>query len=218
MPNSSGATIATERGEIFLQFSDSGFRRRGGFWRYPDSTGNQQGKVFSLLGLGKWQDKYGTPDSVLFYYAAAQKTASGLKDKAFYLNVLDQLVAFQKQQGNYLQALAYVEESGRVKDAVSSYDREKLLKSLEVQFKVAEKDRQLIEADHGELLGSAPPAARGEEPPGAQHEEQEDQRKDDRHQHVGVLERVERQVTLRADRDVPAVQGGARVGVLVQTE
>jgi hypothetical protein len=42
MPNSSDATIATAKAEIFLQFSDSGFRRRGGFWRYPDSTGNQR--------------------------------------------------------------------------------------------------------------------------------------------------------------------------------
>src|SRR5882672_11643842 len=42
MPNPSGATIVMERGEIFLQFSDSGFRRRGGFWRYPDRTGNQR--------------------------------------------------------------------------------------------------------------------------------------------------------------------------------
>jgi len=42
MPNSSDATIATARDEIFLQFSDSSFCRCGGFWRYPDNPGNQR--------------------------------------------------------------------------------------------------------------------------------------------------------------------------------
>src|SRR6266403_4105028 len=42
MPNSSEATIAAARAEIFLQFSDSVSWRRSGFWRYPDSRGNQR--------------------------------------------------------------------------------------------------------------------------------------------------------------------------------
>src|SRR6266446_2908762 len=42
MPNSSDATIAMARAEIFLQFSDSITWRRGGFWRYRDRAGNQR--------------------------------------------------------------------------------------------------------------------------------------------------------------------------------
>src|SRR5262249_54540728 len=41
MPNSSDATIATARAGIFLRFSDSASWHRSGFWRYPDSRGNQ---------------------------------------------------------------------------------------------------------------------------------------------------------------------------------
>ena len=42
MPNSPRAAIATGQPQIFLQFSDSGFWRCGGFWRYPDSPGNRR--------------------------------------------------------------------------------------------------------------------------------------------------------------------------------
>lgn len=46
----------------------------------------------------------------------------------------------------------------------------------------------------------------------------EDDGEHDAEQRMGVLQRVQGEVALGADRDVAAVQGGAGVGVLVQTE
>ncbi|CAL2063493.1 protein of unknown function [Streptomyces murinus] len=46
----------------------------------------------------------------------------------------------------------------------------------------------------------------------------EQHRQHDAQQRVRVLQRVQREIALRADRDVAAVQGGARVRVLVQAQ
>jgi hypothetical protein len=108
-----------------------------------DSTGNRQAQVTALIGAGKWQLAFGNADSAARLYSIAKTIAGGLSDKSFYLRVLQQLMAFNRQQGNYLEALDYRDEIAQVQDSMNSYDRQKLAKSLEVQFNTAEKDRRL---------------------------------------------------------------------------
>jgi DNA-binding CsgD family transcriptional regulator len=50
----------------------------------------------------------------------------------------------KKQQGKYDEALKYAEEIQELKDTLATWEKERITKSLEVQFEVAEKDRQLI--------------------------------------------------------------------------
>ncbi|MCW3085245.1 MAG: hypothetical protein JWP12_2611 [Bacteroidetes bacterium] len=109
-----------------------------------DSTGNQQGKVIALLGLARWEAVVGKKDSASILSGLAQQTAAALKDKSFYLKVLEQQYAFKKKDGDYQSALHYREEINTVKDTIYSEDKRKLAKSLEVQFNVAEKDRKLV--------------------------------------------------------------------------
>ena len=108
-----------------------------------DSTGNQQAQVTSLLGLGKWQLRFGNKDTSEFLYFRAQKIAAILKDKSFYLKVVEALLALKKEEKDFQKALSYQEEISTVRDSMYSYDKHKLVKNLEVQFNVAEKDRKL---------------------------------------------------------------------------
>lgn len=109
-----------------------------------DSTGNRQAQVSSLLGLGNWfltfdQDEKSAED----HFLKAKQIASGLSDKSFYLNVLQQLLLLKKQQGNFSEALKYGEEMQELKDQLATWEKDRITKSLEIQFDVAEKDRQL---------------------------------------------------------------------------
>ena len=109
-----------------------------------DSTGNRQAQVSSLLGLGKWHLAFDKNESAAeSLYLKAKQVAAGLTDQTFYIKALQHLMALKKQQGDYRGALAYHEEMTAIKDRMYSWDREKTVKSLEVQFEVAEKDRQL---------------------------------------------------------------------------
>ena len=108
-----------------------------------DSMMNRQAQVLALIGAGKWQLTFGSTDSATWYYQEAKRTAAALSDKAFYLKALQQLMTLNRQQGRFAEALGLREEIAAVQDSMSSYDRQKLAKSLEVQFNTAEKDRRL---------------------------------------------------------------------------
>ena len=108
-----------------------------------DSTGNQQARVSSLLGLGKWQKKFGSKDSTMILFLQAKEIASFLNDRSYYLKTLQELFTLKKEDKDYASALIYQEEINLVRDSMYSYDKQKLAKSLEVQFNVAEKDRKL---------------------------------------------------------------------------
>ncbi len=109
-----------------------------------DSTGNRQAQVSSLLSLGNWYNTFekNEKETEASYQKACQ-IAYPLNDKSFYLNVLEHLVALKKKQGDFAKAFVYQEEMQVLKDTLYSWEKQKILKSLEVQFDVSEKDRQL---------------------------------------------------------------------------
>jgi DNA-binding CsgD family transcriptional regulator len=109
-----------------------------------DSTGNRQAQVASLLGVGKWKlvfEKNETEAGSCFL--KAQTVANTLSDKSYYLSALDALIGLRKQEGKLNQALALAEEKQALKDTLMSWERQKNENNLQIQFKVAEKDRQL---------------------------------------------------------------------------
>ncbi|HEY1039191.1 MAG TPA: hypothetical protein VGF30_07285 [Bacteroidia bacterium] len=109
-----------------------------------DSTGNRQGQSSSLLGIGKWHLRFGK--DVLkaeSFYQEAKQIASGLSDKSFYIKCLQQFIELKKQTGDFSKALQYEEELGSLKDSLNTWEKQRAVQSLEVQFNVAEKDRLL---------------------------------------------------------------------------
>ncbi|MBP6091863.1 MAG: hypothetical protein KA521_11480 [Crocinitomicaceae bacterium] len=109
-----------------------------------DSTGNRQAQVSSLLGLGRWTLTFEKNDKKAEeYYLNAKQIGAELTDKSFYLKTLLQLQELKKQQGNFKEALTYGEEIQSLKDQLATWEKDRITKSLEIQFDVSEKDRQL---------------------------------------------------------------------------
>lgn len=110
-----------------------------------DSMGNRQAQVLALLGIGKWHLHFGNNErEAEEVFLKAKSTASDLSDKSFYINSLNQLLLLKKARGNFEEALAYANEIQKLKDTLATWEKERVTKSLEVQFDVAEKNRQLI--------------------------------------------------------------------------
>ncbi len=109
-----------------------------------DSTGNRQSSVSSLIGKGNWEldfNKNISAAEVLFN--KAYEIASGLSDKSFYIESLTSLTDLMLLKGDYQKAFQYEKNIRSLKDSLNSWELQRMVKSLEVQFNVAEKDRQL---------------------------------------------------------------------------
>lgn len=109
-----------------------------------DSTENKQAQVASLVGLGNWELFFNAnKKSAETYYSKAKLIASALSDKSFYLTALERMYLLYKQEGKLIESIKLAEEIQNLKDSLSLWERERITKSLEVQFGVAEKERQL---------------------------------------------------------------------------
>ena len=108
-----------------------------------DSTKNRQAMVSALLARGKYWEKLKNEVEAIHTYLRAKDIAATLSDKLFYLNALKSLFGLCKKQNDFTRALAYREEMVAVSDSLTSLEKQRVAKSLEIQFDVAEKDRQL---------------------------------------------------------------------------
>ena len=104
----------------------------------------RQEEVIALLGLGKWElvfnKNYAKAESC---YLKAESIALPLTDRSFYLNAIDHLIELKKLQGDFSKALELREAEAGIRDSMNSWEKVKIQKSLEIQFDVAEKERQL---------------------------------------------------------------------------
>jgi len=109
-----------------------------------DSTKNKQAQVSALLSLGKWHLAFGKniPEAVQ-YFQKARLIAVSLSDKTFEIKTLNELITIKKQQGKFEEVSQLQNKLISLKDNFYSLEREQIVKSLEVQFEVSEKDRKL---------------------------------------------------------------------------
>ncbi len=109
-----------------------------------DSTWNRQAQVGALLGLGEWEWTFNkSVATVNARYAKADSIAATLTDKAFSLKCAEHWLELYKATGDYKQAMLYQQKTAEIRDSMYSWDRQKEVKNIEIQFDVAEKDRQL---------------------------------------------------------------------------
>ncbi|MCD6068498.1 MAG: hypothetical protein K0S33_3324 [Bacteroidetes bacterium] len=112
--------------------------------RIADSTGNRQAQSAALLGMGKWTLAFEKNEAKAeSQYMQALLIANDLSDKSFHIKCLQHFVDLKKLQGNFSKALEFEEEMVVLKDSLNSSEKQRAVQSLEVQFRVAEKDRQL---------------------------------------------------------------------------
>ena len=108
------------------------------------SSENKQAQVVALIALGKWylelQSNIPKAES---YYTNALQIAKLLSDKTFEIETIEALIEVKKKQGNYFEVSQLQNNVIQIKDVFYSFEREQIVKSLEVQFEVAEKNRKL---------------------------------------------------------------------------
>lgn len=108
-----------------------------------DSTQNKQAQVSSLVAVGKWHFADGKLDQSERFYLKADSIARVLTDKTFEIHVIQALIELRESEKNYELANRLQKRLHHVKDSFYSLQREQMLKNLEVQFEVSEKNRKL---------------------------------------------------------------------------
>lgn len=111
--------------------------------RLADSTENQQALAGCLLAECQRQSLLGQADSAFYFCHKAIEVAQRLRDRSFVVNATSQLVNLFEAQQNYKGALKANQKLDSLRSEVSAYDHQHILKNLEVQYRVAEKDREL---------------------------------------------------------------------------
>ncbi len=106
-------------------------------------SGNQQAIVSTLLALGDWHMAVSKKDSAAHFYKKAENLAAHLNDRSFLLKALEMQVEWLTVAGNYPEVTQLQTRIMNLKDSLFEFDEQNLRKKLEIQFNVAEKDRQL---------------------------------------------------------------------------
>ncbi|WP_264510590.1 tetratricopeptide repeat protein [Flavobacterium sp. N1719] len=112
-------------------------------WNLAKATQNQQAMVSALLGQAKRlvaTNQYGTAITVL---EQAWTLTPKLTDKSFAIQVLDQQAAVHDRLGDYAASSRFRQKLIALKDTFFTEERERMARSLALQFELGEKDRQL---------------------------------------------------------------------------
>lgn len=109
-----------------------------------NKTDNKQAQVTSLNALGKWYFKSGNLNEAKKNFIEANSIAQGLSDKIFEIMTVQNLIDLYEKQNNYQEIIRLQKNLLSLKEKSYSVEREKIVKNLEVQFEVAEKNRKLI--------------------------------------------------------------------------
>ncbi len=111
--------------------------------RIADSTQNKQAKVSCLLALGRWHLRNKGNAEAENYFNKANAIAVTLSDKMFEILTLESLIELKNREGNYAEVSRLQARLIGIKDEFYSLEREQIIKNLEVQFDVSEKNRKL---------------------------------------------------------------------------
>lgn len=108
------------------------------------SSSNRQAQIGAILGMAKWKHVFENNIVEANYLLMnAKKLAETISDKTYLINVLEQLKNNNKIEGKYSEALGLEEQIVELKEYVSNSEKDHLTKSLEVQFGLSEKEREL---------------------------------------------------------------------------
>lgn len=108
-----------------------------------NTTENKQAQASALLAIGRWHLKHKHRTEALHYFQKAHHISEALSDKLFEIMAVEALIEFNEKEKNYFEMSRLQKRLIFLKDQLHSLEREKIVKSLEMQFEVAEKNRKL---------------------------------------------------------------------------
>ncbi len=105
---------------------------------------NKQAQVTALIALGNWYLTFGIDiQQSENYFNKARIIATPLSDKSFEINAIEALIELKKEQSDFEEVSKLQNQVIVIKDRFYSFEREQIVKSLEVEFEVSEKNRKL---------------------------------------------------------------------------
>lgn len=110
-----------------------------------DSTTNRQAQVAATIGMGKWHLAMGNMRKAEEWYTRALAVSATLADKSFRLKALSAFGTLYRSQGNFARALAFEDSIATLKDSLNNWEKDRVTKSLEVQFRTQEKEQELVQ-------------------------------------------------------------------------
>ncbi|MEO5776802.1 MAG: hypothetical protein ABIQ27_07850 [Flavobacterium sp.] len=109
-----------------------------------ETSENKQAQITSMIAMGKWYLKFeGNLLQAENYFNKARIIAASLSDKLFEIKTIEALIELKKKEENFKEVSQLQNEIITIKDSFYSFEREQIVKSLEVQFDVSEKNRKL---------------------------------------------------------------------------
>ncbi|MCF6132330.1 tetratricopeptide repeat protein [Flavobacterium wongokense] len=109
-----------------------------------ESSENKQAQVTALIAMGNWQMQFEEDTAQAEnYFNKARIIAVPLSDKTFEIKTIEALIELKKEQQDFEEVSKLQHQIIAIKDSFFSYEREQIVKSLEVQFDVSEKNRKL---------------------------------------------------------------------------
>lgn len=105
---------------------------------------NRQAQVAALLGVSRWYDSQ--PDSrskVDSTIGLAHSIANSLSDKHFLLSVMNAYASISEKNQELQSALYWRSRIQGLKDTLYNLEKDRVLKSMEIQFDVEEKEHRI---------------------------------------------------------------------------
>lgn len=109
-----------------------------------ETSENKQAQVTSMIALGEWYMAF--ENDMLqaeIYFNKSRIIATALSDKTFEIKTIEALIELKKKIGDFEEVSKLQSQVISIKDSFYSFEREQIVKSLEVQFEVSEKNRKL---------------------------------------------------------------------------
>lgn len=105
---------------------------------------NKQAEIVAMVALGKWQMDFSQDlKKAEKLFMNAIQIAKPLSDKTFEIKAIEALITVRRKQKDYFEVSQLQNQVIKIKDSFYSFEREQIVKSLEVQFEVSEKNRKL---------------------------------------------------------------------------
>lgn len=133
-------------GEIAKDNNDK--EKSNGYFRaalnIAENSHNKQAQVTALIAIGNWTMKFEN-DLLLaeIHFSNARIISMRLSDKTFEIKTIEALIELKKQEKDFEEVSKLQNQVLVIKDNFYSFEREQIVKSLEVQFDVSEKNRKL---------------------------------------------------------------------------
>ena len=109
-----------------------------------EKSENKHAQINAMIALGKWHIAFENDFlQAEIYYNKARILAVPLSDKTFEIKTIEALIELKKQEGDFEEVSKLQHQVIVIKDSFYSFEREQIVKSLEVQFEVSEKNRKL---------------------------------------------------------------------------